>query len=99
MTDTVTDDLYVGRPPGTSPGWVVWHRASGLQAIMPVRYRANAAQALAELLATGIDWSRLRPITSGSRDLELARPIYVKYGALRQKQLADNRYWPRPKEC
>jgi hypothetical protein len=88
--------LTVGRPPGTSPGWTVWHQPSGLQAIQPVRYKRDAEAARAELLATFIDWTLTTPnVADEGGDRADYAAIYYKYRALRQKQLNNNSYWPR----
>lgn len=86
------DALQVDRPPGTSPGWTVWHAPSGKQAIMAVRYKTDAEAARTELLSMDIDWTQPKP-----KRLRLAYRVYVEYGRLRQQQIANNRYWPRPK--
>lgn len=65
----MTDALEVGRPPGTSPGWTVWWNGpQRKEAIMPVRYKTDAINALAELLATDIDWTKEMPIPYGSQE-------------------------------
>jgi hypothetical protein len=89
--------LRVGRPPGTSPGWTVWHIPSGKQAIQAVRYKKDAEDARVELLMTIVDWTRAKPVmlhnTPERRAFEV---VYRKYGLLRQQQLANNRFWDRP---
>ena len=96
---TPEEALRVGRPPGTSPGWTVWHRPSGLQAITAVRYKKNAEEARGELLATGIAWEREKPVPLGSPEHGLYEAVYRKYGLLRQAQLSGSPYWPRPREA
>ena len=96
MTEDGT--LYVARPPGTSPGWTVWHRPSGLQAIQPVRYKKDAERAREELLTVDACWEDRSPVPYGSAARTEYEAVYRKYGLLRQRQLADNAYWPRPKE-
>lgn len=89
--------LQVGRPPGTSPGWTVWHTPSRKQAIQAVRYKRDAQHARADLLATSIDWTQLQPVPdNGSNQRAVYARIYRMYGRLRQAQLANNRDWPRP---
>lgn len=94
---TEDDPLYVARPPGTAPGWTVWHRPSGLEAIQPVRYRKDAELAREELLAVHACWEDPKPVPHGSAARAEYEAVYRKYGLLRQRQLADNQYWPRPR--
>jgi hypothetical protein len=88
--------LQVGRPPGTSPGWTVWHVPSGFQAIQAVRYKSDAEAARTELLLAPIDWTQEKPVHLRNSPARNAfEGIYRKYGLLRQQQLASNRYWQR----
>jgi hypothetical protein len=54
--------------------WYVRHTASGLPAIVHLRLRRHAAEAMAELYATGVDW------TLSDKDLRKhpERPASVK---------------------
>jgi hypothetical protein len=92
------DALLVGRPPGVLPGWTVWHVPSGLQAIIAVRYKADAEQAHEELLLTAIDWAKPIPVREDSPYWATYARIYRRYADLRHRQLGDNPNWPRPKE-
>ncbi len=99
MTANRAESLVVGRPPGTSPGWTVWHVPSGLQAIEAVRYKTDAEQARNDLLLTAIDWTRQLPVRDTSPYWATYTRIYQRYRELRRRQLAESNYdWHRPKE-